>query len=112
MPTVLHASISSVPAGAVTFLPSTVSVTSAMGKLVRENWLFFRHARLFVWARPAFQMVFKLFAELLHKRNSRHRGRIAQRTERPPQHVLRKILHVVDVLHHAAAGVKSNQRFL
>src|SRR5271166_5179039 len=30
MPTVLQASISSVPAGAVTFLPSTVSVTSAI----------------------------------------------------------------------------------
>src|ERR1700691_1829441 len=110
MPTVLQASISSVPAGAVTFLPSTVSVTSAMGDLVRKNGELFDCAFFFVRAWLPIQMIFEFLAELLHERDSRHRRRIAQRTEGPPQHVLRQILHVVDIFHHAAAAMKASQR--
>src|SRR5271163_2234253 len=41
MPTLLQASISSVPAGAVTFLPSTVMFTSAI-RIVVRYWSFRR----------------------------------------------------------------------
>src|SRR6266571_5377939 len=87
MPTFLQASISSVPARAVSFLPSTVRFTSAMGINVR-------------------------MPELLPERDRRHRSRIAQRTKRPPQHVLRQVLHVVDIFLHAAARMETNQSLL
>ena len=47
-----------------------------------------------------------------YERNRRHRRRIAQRTERPTQHVFRQVLNVVDVFLHAAAGMKTHQRLL
>src|ERR1700675_4422067 len=138
MPTRLQASISSVPAGAVTFLPSTVSVTSAIfvapasrrqsvvrvarallpataflgGDKALSGHHRFHRALFFIRARPAFQMILKLFAELFHERDRRHRRRIAQRTKRPAQHVLREILHVIDILFHAAAAMESSQRLL
>src|SRR5580700_11183593 len=123
MPTRLQASISSVPEGAVTFLPSTVSVTSAIFAAPAScrqsvvyvaralspatafpagNKVLSRHHRLhralfFIRARPAFQMILKLFAELFHERDRRHRRRIAQRTERSTQHILGERLHVIDI---------------
>src|SRR5215831_4855846 len=57
-------------------------------------------------------MIFKLFSELLHERNHRHGGGIAERTERASQHVLRKVLHVVDVFLHAPSVVEADQGFL
>ena len=58
------------------------------------------HAGL-IRTRPAFQVRFEFVAELLHDRDGRHRGRIAQRAERSPEHVLRQVLHVVDVFLYA-----------
>src|SRR5271154_5899640 len=110
MPALLQASMSSVPAGAVSFLPSTVRFTSAIGNLVRHHRQAFRRAFFLIPARPAFQMILKLFSKLFHKSNCRHRRRIAQRAERPAQHVLRQVLHVVDVFFHPAAGVKTYER--
>src|SRR6202035_1848226 len=145
MPTVLQASMSSVPPGAVTFLPSTVRFTSAIsvvpafrrrsrGRLapgvphqsesgghpptiragetpaLHQNW--FRGTGLLVRARPAFQMVFKFLAELFHKRYRGHRGRVTERTKRTAKHVFRQVLHVVDVLLHAATIVEPDQRLL
>src|SRR3984957_10118601 len=138
MPTRLQASISSVPEGAVTFLPSTVSVTSAIFvapaprrqsvvRVPRALWPAtaclggdqalsghhrFRRARFFIRARPAFQMILKFLAELFHERYRRHRRRITQRTKRPAQHVLREILHVIDIFFHAAAAMESSQCLL
>src|SRR5258708_33334081 len=57
-------------------------------------------------------MIFKFLAELFYERNSRHRRGIAQWTEGPTQHVLRQVLHVVDVFLQAAASVKTNEGFL
>ena len=57
-------------------------------------------------------MFFKFFSELLYKGDRRHRGRIPQRTKCSPQHVLRQILHVVDVFHHAAAAMEARERLL
>src|ERR1700722_9399612 len=99
MPAVLQASISSVPAGAVTFLPSTVSVTSAIrisefvierfsdsalpiakspNRSMTQHWQLFHRPFFFVRARSTLQMILKLFAKLFHERNGRHRRRIAQ----------------------------------
>src|SRR5882672_8992827 len=106
MPTVLQASISSIPAGAATGLPSTVMFTSGI-------WLdHHRFGGLFKGARLAVQMVFKFFAELFDERHGRHGCCIAQRTKRSSQHVLGKVIHVVDVFLYAATGVKPLQCFL
>src|ERR1035437_6505149 len=100
MPTVLQASMSSVPAGAVSFLPSTVKFTSAISvapasrRLSRGRHALaahlqsktcghspalwagetpalrkyrFHRAFLLVRARSAFQVIFKLFAELSYE---------------------------------------------
>src|ERR1700722_5398817 len=123
MPTVLQASMRSVPAGAVTFLPSTVSVTSAMRilrsgddvivRLKKFQLGFFNRSitqspndpiflvrehglldsNLFIRARLAIQMIFKFFSEFFHEPDGRHRGRIAKRTKCPPEHVLGQVLH-------------------
>src|SRR5215467_7185219 len=111
MPTFLQASISRVPAGAVTFLPSTVSETSGIENQlsafalasgqgqtsVRQYRQLLNATRFFKRTRPSFQMVFKFLAEFLHKSNDRHRSRIAQRAESPAKHVLGKILNVIDI---------------
>src|SRR5271165_259747 len=126
MPVLLQASMRSVPAGTVSFLPSTVRVTSAMEKPLFAFSLFagcptfspafgermggaLRHHRfchLLERARLAVKMVFKFFAILLNIRNDRHRRRITERTECASQHVLRQVLQVVDVLRHAATGME------
>src|SRR5438552_4085740 len=60
-------------------------------------------------ARLAFQMIFKFFSELLHNRNRRQRGCIAQRTEGASQHVFGQVLNVINVLSNAAACMKTSQ---
>src|SRR5437660_7021768 len=147
MPTLLQASMRSVPAGAVTFLPSTVRFTSAISvapasrrlwrarlalapchhhetlrafarKLagetpaLRVHRKLLDHAFLLVRARPAFQVLFELSAELLYECDRRHCCRIAQRAECPSQHVLREVLHVVDVLLQTAASMEPDQSLL
>src|SRR6266481_4076534 len=128
MPALLQASISKVPAGAVTFLPSTVMFTSAIkSSLVVRRWPkivsvggvnqrpttgFLRQHRLRRFlkrARLAVQMILKLLPKLLDERHGRHGRGITQRAERPAQHVFRQVVHVVDIFFHAAARVKANQ---
>src|SRR5690349_7079711 len=115
MPTVLQASISSVPAGAVTFLPSTVMFTSAIfvapascrhfhlnsaakmaALLLRHYRYFMACAMLFKLTGLAIQVIFKFFSKLFHECHDRHGRRIAKRTESSAQHVLRKVIHIVD----------------
>src|ERR1035441_5626563 len=89
MPALRQASISNVPAGAVRLFPSTVKVTSAIRLQRSLNYgqfnMFCERARL------AVQVILKLLAEFLYKCNRRHCRGITQRTERPPQHVLRQV---------------------
>src|SRR5580704_16032852 len=113
MPTLLQASISSVPAGAVTFLPSTVMFTSAIEnrrwslvagrsqkpsvvsandkrRTTNDEHLSHYHlrSRSLKRARLAVQMIFKFFAKLLHNGNCRHSCGVAQRAKSASQHVL------------------------
>src|SRR5262245_27717716 len=97
MPTLLQASMSSVPAGAVTFLPSTVRFTSGIGNLVCEHWKLLDRSFFFVGAGSPFQMVLELFSKLLHERDRGHGRSIAEWTESSAQHVLGKVLHIVDI---------------
>src|SRR5665213_2901844 len=110
MPTLRQASISNVPAGAVRIFPSTVKVTSAIRLQRPLNYgqfnMFCERARL------AVQVILKLLAEFLHKGNRRHCRGITQRAERPPQHVFRQVLDVVDILGLAKSGVEPRQRLL
>src|ERR1700730_2231964 len=57
-------------------------------------------------------MIFKFLAELFYECDGWHGGGVAQWAKCPTEHVLRQVLHVVDVFLQAAAGVKTNQRFL
>src|SRR6185312_13890475 len=121
MPALRQASMSSVPAGAVSFFPSTVKVTSAIipfvlrvycKRWVRLHHRQLRHAFLCERARLAVQVIFKLVAKLLYERDSRHGRRVAQRAEGAAQHVFRQVLDVVDVFFSAEAGVKARERLL
>src|SRR6266496_2076723 len=101
MPTVLAASITSIPGGACTSLPSIVSLTtsamnSASPRLRVEKPSRRYHLPLVRTGFPI-QMVLKLVPELLHNRNCRHGGRVAQRAERPAEHVLGNIADQIDV---------------
>src|SRR5207253_4815701 len=60
----------------------------------------------------AFQMRLKLLAKLVDDRNGGHCRRIAQRTKRATQHVLREIQDVVNVLAQPTAGMKTIKRLL
>src|ERR1700746_384952 len=77
-----------------------------------QNWQLFDRALYFERARPSFQVIFKFFPEFFHKRDGRHRGRVAQWAERPAQHVFRQVLDVIDILLHAAACMEACQCFL
>src|SRR5438477_3285854 len=117
MPTLLQASNSSVPAGAVTFLRSTVMFTSGIvcqfGKLFWSS----QHRQLIHYevflqgTRPAFQLVLEFLSKLFNNGNRRHGCGIAQRTEGAPRHVFRQVLNVVDVLLHAAPSMRAHPRF-
>src|ERR1700720_3543046 len=117
MPTLLQASISSVPAGAVTFLPSTVMFTSGIVCQFGKMFWSSQHRQLIHYevflkgTRPAFQMVLEFLSKLFNNGNRRHGCGIAQRTEGASQHVFRQVLNVVDVLLHAAPSMKAGQRF-
>src|ERR1700737_4956065 len=152
MPTLLQASIRSVPAGAATFLSSTVMFNRAIGSCGADvprrlcgqglalrlcshskaatphcrnlagtaayrggRMLALGHHRLdrsrfLEWARPALQMIFELPPELLDESHGRHGGGVAQRAERPAQHVFRKVVHVVDVFFQTSAGMEAGER--
>src|SRR6266849_6906070 len=151
MPTLLQASMSSVPAGAVIFFPSTVSVTSAISVApasrrlsrgrpagcragvspsqrtnkfnpagirahsgpappLRYHCPLFDRALFFIRARAAFQVIFELLTKFLDETHSRHGGSIAERAERPAQHVFRQVIHVVDIFLQPAAGMETLQR--
>src|SRR3954452_15667932 len=114
MPTLLQASMSSVPDGAVNFLPSTIKFTSAiwLKSLVGTHWNFFNRAFLLVRAWAAFQVVLKFFSEFFYEGDRRHRRGVAQRAEGAAQHVFCEILHVVDIFHHSTAGMKTDERLL
>src|SRR5579864_2142714 len=121
MPTLLQASISSVPAGAVTFLPSTVMFTSAIKIFVRHwqnvislalakpankylSFDQFHHFSTFKGTRLTIQVIFKFLSEFLHDGNCRHGGGVAEWTEGASQHVFRKIADIVDILLNPAPG--------
>src|ERR1700734_660185 len=110
MPALRHASMSSVPAGAVSFFPSTVNVTSAI-RLQRPlhygDFSVFRER-----TGLAVQVLFKLFAKLLHKAKGWHGRGVAERAESSAHHVVSQILDVVYVLGSAEACVESCQRLL
>src|SRR6266478_2513034 len=136
MPTLLQASMSSVPAGAVIFFPSTVSVTSAISVArasrpsqrtnkfnpagirahsgpappLRHHCQLFDRTLFFIRARAAFQVIFELLTKFLDETHSRHGGSIAERAERPAQHVFRQVIHVVDIFLQPAAGMETLQR--
>src|SRR5437868_2151436 len=117
MPTLLHASISSVPAGAVTFLLSTVRFTRLGASAIPDQRLLcqyrqFLHRFAIKRTWTSFKVIFKFFSELLHNRDGWHCCRIAKRAECPAQHVLRKVLDVVDVLAHATTTMKPRKRLL
>src|SRR5438128_1446047 len=134
MPADLQASMRSVPAGAVIFLPSTVMVTScgesAINLLIQKvkskiKTLFFRPlgttlckcrfrdaALVFIRTRLAVQVIFKLLPPFLHDGHRRNRRSVAQRTEGASQHVLRQIINVVNVSLLARAGVETRERLL
>src|SRR5689334_25022351 len=99
MPTLLQASMSKVPDGAVNFLPSTIKFTSAiwLKSLVGQHWNLFDRALLLVRAGAAFQVIFEFFSEFLHESNRWHGRCVAQRTKCAAQHVLRQVLHIVDI---------------
>src|SRR6185437_2815364 len=119
MPALRQASMSSVPAGAVSFFPSTVKVTSAIIPFALRAWTWFRlhhcqlrHAFLCERARFAVQMILELSAKFLDERDGRHGRGIAQRAEGTAQHVFSQVLDVVDVLFIAEAGMETRERFL
>src|SRR5450631_4253911 len=110
MPALRHASMSSVPAGAVSFLPSTVKVTSAI-RLQRP----LHHGQFYMFserARFAVQVIFKLFAEFLHKAQRGHCGRIAQWSEGAAHHVLGQVLNVIDVFRRSKSCMEARERLL
>src|SRR5581483_4743421 len=116
MPTLLQASISKVPAGAVIFLPSTVRFTSfaasAIKLVIRLRHCWLGHHRLLKWTRPSVQMIFKLLTELLDESHGRHRCGITQRAKCSAQHVFRQVIHVIDVFLYSATIVETDQRLL
>ena len=69
----------------------------------------FRRSFFLVRARLAVQVIFKFFPEFFYETNRRHRCGIAERTKSSSQHVLRQVLHVVDVFLHSAAGVEADE---
>src|ERR1044071_4216885 len=115
MPTRLHASMSRVPAGAVTLLPSTVMFTSgisvraspgisgAMVECGQHRQLL--HGGGLERAWPSFKVRFKFFPKLLDERDRGHGRGITQRAEGAAQHVFGEVLDVVDVALHSAAGM-------
>src|ERR1700691_5072804 len=108
-----QASISRVPAGAVSFLPSTVKVTSAMGSCLYRSCAGerpFRLVRVATWF--AVEVVFKLLAKLVNERDGGHGGRVAQGAEGAAQHVLRQVTNVVDIFGHTAPGMETGERLL
>src|SRR5437763_16163940 len=109
MPADLHASMSSVPAGAVSCLPSTVNLTSAMLVSCSDQRL---HGNDGCPGLVPGDVVFKFFAELLHEAECRHCGSIAQRAERSAHHVFRQVLDVIDIFLRTAAVVHAGQGLL
>src|SRR5580692_5113488 len=108
-----QASISRVPAGAVSFLPSTVKVTSAMDSyLCRSCAAKCRFRLVRVGTGFAVQVVFKLLAKLVNEGDGGHGGCVAQGAEGAAQHVLRQITNIVDIFGHAAARVEASERLL
>jgi hypothetical protein len=59
----------------------------------------------------AVQVVFELFAELLHKAKRGHGCCVAQWAEGAAHHVFREVLNVVDIFGNAEAGVETGERF-
>src|ERR1700689_4899593 len=120
MPALRQASMSSVPAGAVSFFPSTVKFTSgicsrSIAVLQKSFCCLYdgelRHAFFCEWAGVAVQVIFKLLAKLLDESDGRHRGCIAERAECAAEHVFREVLDVIDVGFGAEAGVETGERF-
>src|ERR1700754_3338782 len=99
MPTALQASMSSVPAGAVSCWPSTVKVTSGIpsSNLVRRADEFIGGDEGLLGAM-ALQILFKLAAELLHEAERGHGCCVAERAEGAAHHVFGEVLDVVNVL--------------
>src|SRR6267378_4458101 len=106
MPAVLQASMRSVPAGAVSCLPSTENFTSAI-LMSCSDQLFHRDDRC--PGLIAGDIVFKLFAEFFDKAERRHCRCVAERAERSAHHVFGKVLNVVDVLLAATAVVHAGE---
>src|ERR1700734_2435200 len=125
MPALRQASMSSVPAGAVSFFPSTVKVTSGILLFVFRlrqkprivlsrdlNYRELRHAFSCKRARPAVQVIFEFLAKFLNECDGRHRGRIAKRAEGVAKHVFGQVLDVVDVAGRAKSGMEPSERLL
>src|SRR5215475_9475022 len=112
MPADLQASMSSVPAGATIFFPSTVNDTSAIFSVCQHRKLLHAGSFFLEGAGSAFQVILELFAELFYESNGRHGGGIAQGTKRAAEHVFRQILDVVDVFFQAASGMETRQCLL
>src|SRR6185503_19229310 len=128
MPLRLAASITSVPAGASIGLSLMVSLTKSgmknknpgIGIWLKPRiwdlgfgiWLSSCHHQLrcsFIRARFSKQVRFKLVAKFFHDGDGGQRRGIAQRAERPPQHVLREIADQDDIVALAEPVVKTLQ---
>src|SRR5690349_5798091 len=113
MPAARHASISSVPAGTVTFLPSTVRFTSAMNSLSCALGAHQLDQRLRLrrrWICP--DVLLELVAEFFEEADHRHGRGVAERAEGAPQHVFGEVAHIVDVLRGAVALVEARHGLL
>src|SRR5580698_8034055 len=60
----------------------------------------------------AFNIVFKLFAELLDEGDRWHSSRVAERAEGAAQHVFCQVLNIIDVFFIAAAVVDAGEGLL
>ena len=112
MPALRQASMSSVPAGAVSFFPSTVKVTSGIFlRAVSQQLLNHGHFNMLgERAGLAVQVVFKFLAELLHEAHRGHGRCIAERAEGAAHHVFGEVADVVDVFGDAETGVETGER--
>src|SRR6516162_5788676 len=112
MPACLAASISSVPGGAVTGLPSMVRVTvvavvvSAM-KLPGEPLLSRGNGAFLIWARAELHVLVELVPELLQDTDRRHGGSVAQGTQGLAQDVVRNVQRRIGVASDAGAAVEA-----
>src|ERR1035438_7948277 len=111
MPTCLAALMTKVPGAALTAWPSIVRfmslIVGQLKKVSCEHGLGCMRVR----TRTPIQMRLEVFGKLLDNRDSRHGCRIAQRTERTAQHILRELADQRNIALLSAAVMETLQHF-